>query len=79
MFESVGLSLAVTGQVEAASVIVGNLEAHHPPFGIEHQLDFRNHTLELVRSHTQVEEWMARGAAMDRYQIVEYALTALET
>ena len=78
VFESVGLSLAVTGQIEAASVIVGNLEAHHPPFGIEHQLGFRSRTLELVRTHTQVQEWMARGAAMDRYQIVEYALAALE-
>jgi hypothetical protein len=78
VFESIGLSLASTGDVEAASVIVGNLEAHHPPFGIEHHLDFRKHTLELVRPHTQCEKWMARGAAMDRYQIVEYALAALE-
>jgi hypothetical protein len=78
LFESIGMSLASTGQVEAPSVIVGNLEAHHPPFGMEHNLHFRDRTLEIVRPHARVEEWMARGAAMDRYQIVEYALTALE-
>ena len=78
VFESVGLSLASTGQVEAASVIVGNLEAHHRPFGIEHRLRFRDRTLEIVRPNAWAEQMMARGAAMDRYQIVEYALTALE-
>jgi hypothetical protein len=78
VFESIGLSLASTGQVEAASTIVGHLEAHHPAFGYEHRLDFRDRTLEIVRPDAQAEEWMARGAAMDRYQIVEYALAALE-
>jgi predicted ATPase/class 3 adenylate cyclase len=78
LFESIGLSLAMTGDVEAASVIVGNLEAHHPPFGYEHNLGFRDRALEIVRRHAQVEEWMARGAAMDRYEIIEHALAALQ-
>ena len=77
VFESIGLSLASIGQVEAASLIVGHLEAHHPPFGYEHRLDFRDRALEIVRPDAHAQEWMARGAAMDRYQIVEYALAAL--
>ena len=75
---SIGMSLASTGHVEAASTIVGHLDAHHPPFGYEHRLGFRDRTLDIVRAHARAEEWMARGAAMDRYQIVEYAISALE-
>ena len=77
LMESVGLSLASTGQTEAASVVTGNLEAHHPPSGIEHDLGFRARALDIVREHPQAEQWMARGAAMDRFQNVDYALTAL--
>ena len=53
-------------------------EAHHPPFGNEHDHGFRTRTLEIVRSHSQANDWMARGAAMDRHQVVEFALSALE-
>lgn len=78
LFESVGLCLALTGAVEGASIIVGNLEAHHPPWGYEHELGFRARTLDIVGAHSQTIDWMAHGAAMDRHQIVEFALAALE-
>jgi predicted ATPase/DNA-binding SARP family transcriptional activator len=78
LLDSIALCLASTEGVEAASVVVGNLEAHHPPFGYEHRFGFRSRTLEIVQSHSQLSEWMARGAAMDRYEIVELALAALE-
>jgi predicted ATPase/DNA-binding SARP family transcriptional activator len=78
VLESTGLSLASVGHAEAASFTVGYLEAHHQPFGIEHNLGYRARTLEIVGSDPRVEEWKTRGAAMDRYQIVEYALAALQ-
>ena len=77
VFDSIGLALVSSGRTEPAAVVVGHLEAHHPPFGMEDDLGFRARTLDIVRSHKWCEEWMARGAAMDRYQIVEYALAAV--
>jgi hypothetical protein len=77
LFESVGLALAETGRLEAAAVVVGNLEAHHPPFGIEYNSGFRTRTLDIVHTHPSADTWMARGAAMDRHQIVDFALAAL--
>jgi hypothetical protein len=77
LFESIGLTLAENGRLEVAAVVVGHLEAHQPPFGIEAELGFRTRTLDAARRHPSVEEWMARGAAMDRHQIVEFALGEL--
>lgn len=77
LFESVGLALAEAGRLEASAVVVGHLEAHHPPFGVEHNLGFRKRTLDTVRTDPQAEAWMVRGATMDRHQIVEFALAAL--
>jgi hypothetical protein len=76
-FESIALQLAATGHVEAAAVVVGNLEARHAAFGYESWLGFRARALEIIRTHADAETWMARGAAMDRYEVVEYALAAL--
>ena len=77
LFESVGLALAESGQLEEAAVVVGNLEAHHPPFGIEYNLGFRTRTLDIIHNHPSTDTWMAQGAAMDRHQIVEFALAAV--
>jgi hypothetical protein len=77
LFESVALELASTGHLESAGVVLGNLEAKHEPFGFENTLGFRQRALEIIRSHTEAETWMARGAAMDRHEIVEYALASL--
>jgi predicted ATPase/DNA-binding SARP family transcriptional activator len=80
--ESVSLALASNAQIQAASTIVGHLEAHHPPYGVESLLDFRSRTLETIRSdahaETEVAIWMAEGAAADRNQIVHLALAALK-
>jgi predicted ATPase/DNA-binding SARP family transcriptional activator len=77
LFESIALELASTGHVESAGVVLGNLEAKHPAFGFEHTLGFRQRALQMIRSHAESETWMARGAAMDRHHIVEYALASL--
>lgn len=75
--DSIALSLASGGHVEAASVIVGYLQAHHEPYGIECELGFPDRTLELIRQHREVDQWMARGAAMDRHQIVDHMLRSV--
>ena len=75
VLESTVLAFASTGHIEAASVIAANLEVHHLPAGYEHQLGFRSRTLALIRSDPQIEEWTARGATMDQYQIIDYALS----
>jgi predicted ATPase/DNA-binding SARP family transcriptional activator len=77
LFESVGLALAEAGRLEAAAVVVGNLEAHHLPFGMEHNFGFRTRTLDIVHTDPSADTWMARGAAMDRYQVVEFAIAAV--
>jgi hypothetical protein len=74
---SVGLALAEAGRLEAAAVVVGNLEAHHLPFGMEHNFGFRTRALDIVHTHPSADAWMARGAAMDPHQIVEFALAAM--
>lgn len=70
--DSNALALASGGHVEAASVIVGYLQARHQPYGIECELGFPERTLELIRQHREVDQWIARGAAMDRHQIVDH-------
>ena len=80
VMESIGLALALRDRAEAAAVVIGNLEAQHPAFGpvsMGREIGFRDRILEIVRAHADVETWMSRGAAMDRYQIVEYALAEL--
>ncbi len=78
LLDSIGLCFSLTDETDAASIVAGNLEAHHPPWGYEHRLGFRARTLEIVRSHSQFSDLMARGAAMDRHQIVEFVTAALE-
>jgi hypothetical protein len=77
VFESIALSLASAECIEAASVIVGHLEAHHPPSGFEQHAGFRGRTMDLVRDHSQATEWMAQGAAMERHQLIDYACAEL--
>jgi hypothetical protein len=80
--ESASLALASNRQLQAAATIVGHLEAHHPPYGVERWLDFRARTLQTIRStanaEAEVAVWMAQGAAADRNHIVHLALAALK-
>ena len=70
--------MALTGDIESASIVVGHLESHHPPSGYEHRFGMRARTLEVVRANAQFSELMARGAALERHEIVEFALAALD-
>jgi predicted ATPase/DNA-binding SARP family transcriptional activator len=79
VMESAALHLVAVQQLADAAVLLGNLEAHHSAWGAERILGFRERSLLGVRQYAGAEECMARGAAMDRHQIAEYALTALDS
>jgi predicted ATPase/DNA-binding SARP family transcriptional activator len=78
VMESCALHLVAVGQLTDAAVLLGNLEAHHSAWGAERILGFRERSLQGVASTTDAADCMARGAALDRHEIVEYALTALD-
>ena len=78
VMESTALHLVAVGQLADASVLLGNLEAHHSAWGAERIMGFRERALLAVRQQPGAAECMARGAVMDRHEIVEYALTALD-
>ena len=78
VFISSALALS-SANIEAASTIVGFLATNTAPVAIEDQLGFRDRTVDIVRADPRGEEWMARGAAMDRHEIVQFALAALES
>ena len=70
--------LASTERIHPASVLLGNLEAHHPPLTAQFTQRQRSQALEQVRKHQQAQEWMAEGAGLDRDQVVAYALQQLQ-
>lgn len=63
-----------TGNIEPAAVIYGHLDAHHPPYS---EVDGRLRGLQLVHQHPRADQLMARGAAMDRDQLVAFVLEQL--
>jgi hypothetical protein len=66
--------LEATGNVEATTVICGHLDAHRTPW---RGLDGRLNELRAPREHPQADQLRARGAAMDRDQLVAFALEQL--
>jgi hypothetical protein len=78
VFESIGLLLASTQNLESAAVILGYLQLNHEPYGIEDDLGYRTRALAIIESDSRAAEWRDRGAAMDRHEIVQYALAALQ-
>jgi hypothetical protein len=66
------------GMVRPVDRFVAGLDTTSRRSLSEEKLHFRRRTLEILRSHSPAKEWMARGAAMDRYEIVQYALAALD-
>ena len=77
--ESAALVLATLGDSEHASTLLGYQAAHHPLFGMEIGLGFRERALQLVHEDERADEWMALGASMDRDEIVADAVVHLAT
>lgn len=74
---SIEFVLASSGEVESAALVAGYLLAHHEPYGFECDLGFPDRTHEIIRQHREVDQWMARGAGMDRHQIVDHMLRSM--
>jgi predicted ATPase/class 3 adenylate cyclase len=63
---------------DAAAVLYGHLEAHHPPWGMPAARRARQRGLDRARQLADFESLMAQGADMDRDEVVAYALERLE-
>ena len=63
-----------TGNAEAATVIYGHLVAHRAPY---RDIDGRLQSLRAPREHPDGAHLVAQGAAMDREQLVAFALEQL--
>jgi predicted ATPase/DNA-binding SARP family transcriptional activator len=77
--DSVVLVLAAGGSFESAAVLLGHLDAHHPPFGLEQLCRFRERARQLIHDLPDLDRWLAHGVAWDRQQMVDHALEQLRT
>ena len=73
--EAAALYWARTGQAEPAAVLLGHLEANHIHYATF--VDERAQALATLRARRDAEEWLAHGAALERDQLVAYALSHL--
>jgi hypothetical protein len=78
VIETTAGSFATAGSLEEAAVLYGHLEAHRPPWGIPAVRRARERGLDRVRQLPQLDALMARGAAMNRDQLVSYTLVHLD-
>jgi hypothetical protein len=77
VFEVVAGSFAAAQQLEPAAILYGYLQLH-PPWPFPGAERARLSGIEAVRQHPHADELLARGAAMDRDQVVQYALEQLD-
>jgi predicted ATPase/class 3 adenylate cyclase len=77
VIETAAGSLAGAGRRDEAAVVYGHLEAHRPPWGIPGVRRARERGLDRIRDVPQRDELMARGAVMDRDQLVAYVVDLL--
>jgi predicted ATPase len=70
--------LAAIGRLEEAAVIYGHLDLHQPVWDNVAGRRGRSRGLEIVRQHPRADQLMARGAALDRDQIVAFVLDQLD-
>jgi len=66
--------LESSGNAEAAAIIFGYLEAHRTPW---RGIDGRLQSLRAPHQHPQADQLITHGAAMDRDQLVAFALEQL--
>jgi hypothetical protein len=75
VIDSLAVLLAEAGRVEPAAVLLGHLQAHkiQYPLGASR----RAAATRLVDARADAADWLARGARLDRHELVAYALDAL--
>jgi hypothetical protein len=77
LIETVAHFLAAAGSLEEAAVLYGHLEAQHSPWAIPAVGRARQRGLDRVRQLAECDLLMARGAAMNREELVAYTLDRL--
>jgi hypothetical protein len=65
---------ALGGDVDDAAIIYGHLDAHHLPYS---DIDREDRGRQSLHRHPGVDDLMARGAAMDREQLLTFVLDRL--
>lgn len=65
------------GNAEAARVLLGHLQAHRH-FGFLSRDGRKETATRTLNLHSEARRWMARGAELDRHQLVAYAFDALQ-
>ncbi len=63
-----------TGKLEALAVVCGHVDAHHP---VWRDSDAHHEELQAAHRHPDADDLMARGAAMDRDQLVAFVVDQL--
>lgn len=81
--EAVALCFADADRLEPAAVVLGHLEAHDihhrgKGYGVGTFVERRANVLGRLRTMAESERWMARGAALNREELVDVALRALD-
>jgi hypothetical protein len=73
--EALAIHWTETGRTEPAATLLGHLEARNIHFGPF--IPQRQDAVAALRETPDAESWMARGGALDRDQLVDYALNQL--
>ncbi len=76
VLETCTLHLRNTAEVREAATLLGHLELHPPALGPV--ADVRRDSVEALETIPNATEYRAEGAAMDRHEIVAYALAQLD-
>jgi prophage DNA circulation protein len=79
VLDSVVLALTRAERCAEAALILGHLQAHMPPCGMEEELRFRVTAAEQIHSAGDFSEALARGADMSPDEIVATALASCES
>jgi hypothetical protein len=74
LLEAVQLHLVGTGDLEGAATVAGFVDRRPPPWG---RATAREIVAHAVAAEPDATPWRARGAAMDRHDIVGFALGLL--
>jgi hypothetical protein len=77
VLESLAMQLMETGSVEAAGVLLGHIEANH--LGSLPRTARRTATIRTLNQHSEAQEWMTRGAQLDRHHLVAYAFDTFQS
>jgi hypothetical protein len=80
VLDDVVLTLAYSGDTEGAALVLGHLDAHAIPYGIEAELGYRTRAAALVSdaaSPDDLARWRRRGEQLTDTELIELAIARL--